>query len=126
MLDGLDGQAPHIAQQAAVAVAARSPIGRIRAFAGARGWRNLRLISSAGNSYNADYFGEDATGWQWPVLNVFSRHGGEIRHAWASELVFLPSDPGQNQRHIDLIWPVWNALDCTPEGRGDGNLKLAY
>ena len=65
MLDGLDGQAPHITQRVALAVAARSPIGRIRAAAAERGWRRLRLISSAGNSYHRDYLSESPTGDQW-------------------------------------------------------------
>ena len=126
MLDGLDGQISHISQQAAVAVAARSPIGRIREVAAARGWRNLRLISSAGNSYSQDYFGEDANGVQWPILNVFTRRGGEIRHAWATELAFAPAEPDQSPRHVDMIWPLWNALDMTPGGRGDFDLQLSY
>jgi len=31
-----------------------------------------------------------------------------------------PAEPGQNQRHIDMMWPLWNLLDLTPEGRGMG------
>jgi predicted dithiol-disulfide oxidoreductase (DUF899 family) len=27
-----------------------------------------------------------------------------------------PSDPGQDPRHVDSIWPLWNLLDFTPEG----------
>ena len=26
--------------------------------------------------------------------------------------------PGQNDRHVDMLWPLWNALDFTPAGRG--------
>ena len=30
-------------------------------------------------------------------------------------------------RHIDLLWPLWNVLDLTPEGRGtDWYPKLSY
>jgi predicted dithiol-disulfide oxidoreductase (DUF899 family) len=128
MLDGLEGQAHHITQRAALAVVARSPIARIRAFADQRGWRRLRLLSSADNTYNRDYHGEDAGGGQLPLLNVFSRTpDGEIRHAYATELMFAPSDPGQNQRHIDALWPMWSAFDFTPEGRGaDTFAKLRY
>jgi predicted dithiol-disulfide oxidoreductase (DUF899 family) len=25
---------------------------------------------------------------------------------------------GQDPRHIGMIWPLWNLLDLTPEGRG--------
>jgi predicted dithiol-disulfide oxidoreductase (DUF899 family) len=30
----------------------------------------------------------------------------------------MPSEPGQNHRHVDMMWPLWNVLDATPEGRG--------
>ena len=60
MLDGLDGNATHAAQRINLAVVAKSPIARIREFARGRGWRNLRLLSSEGNSYNRDYRGESA------------------------------------------------------------------
>jgi len=128
MLDGLDGQAIHTTQRAALAVVARSPIGRILDFSRARGWRRLRLISSAGNTYHRDYQSETAEGAQLPILNVFARGAdGAIRHSWASELAFAPRDPGQDPRHIDAIWPMWAALDLTPEGRGpDTHAKLNY
>lgn len=51
-LDSLDGAAIHLTQRANLAVVAKSPIGRIRQFAGDRGWRNLRLLSSSNNTYN--------------------------------------------------------------------------
>jgi predicted dithiol-disulfide oxidoreductase (DUF899 family) len=127
MLDGLNGNAPHVVQRANLVVVAKSPIHRIRAFARGRGWRNLRLLSSADNSYNRDYHGEDEKGAQWPMLNVFVKRDGVIRHFWASELLFAPAVPGQNPRHVDLLWPLWNVLDCTPEGRGkDWYPKLSY
>ena len=51
------------------------------------------------------------------MANIFVRDGGVIRHSWGSELLFHPTPTG-NARHIDLIWPLWNVLDLTPEGRG--------
>ncbi|MBI3402398.1 MAG: DUF899 family protein [Acidobacteria bacterium] len=118
MLDGLDGQAPHLRQRVNLAVVARSPIDRIREFARERGWSRLRLLSSAGNSYNRDYHGENKDGGQLPMLNVFTRKNGRIYHTYGSELLFAPSDRGQDGRHVDAIWPLWNVLDFTPEGRG--------
>ena len=118
MLDGLKGNAPHIAQRASLVVIAKSPIERIREFARQRGWTNLRLLSSAGNDYNRDYFGENAEGGQLPMLNVFVRKGGNVRHCYGTELLFAKADPGQNNRHVDMLWPLWNAFDLTPEGRG--------
>jgi len=128
ILDGLDGQAPHIAQLVAIAAVARSPIGRFRAVAEERGWRHLRLLSSAGNSYQPDYHGENAKGGQLPILNVFKRGpDGNIHHAYATELLFAPDEPGQNARHVDSIWPLWGALDFSPDGRGaDTHPKLSY
>jgi predicted dithiol-disulfide oxidoreductase (DUF899 family) len=127
MLDGLDGQSDHIRQRAELVMIAKSPIDRVVAFAEARGWRRFRLLSSAGTSYNADYHGEDAKGAQWPMLNVFARRDGEVRHAYATELFVAPADGGQDGRHVDMIWPLWNALDFTPEGRGsDWRPKLSY
>jgi predicted dithiol-disulfide oxidoreductase (DUF899 family) len=127
MLDALDGNARHIAQRTNLVVIAKSPIGRILEFTRPRGWKNLRLLSSAGNSYNRDYHGEGADGSQWPMLNVFVRRKGVIRHFWGSELLGAKSEPGQNGRHVDMLWPLWNALDVTPEGRGkDWYPKLDY
>jgi predicted dithiol-disulfide oxidoreductase (DUF899 family) len=117
-LDSLNGTAPHAGQRLNLAVVAKSPIGRIREFALGRGWHNLRLLSSAGNTYNRDYHGESESGGQVPVFNIFVRRDGEIRHFYSTELVYAPSEPGQNQRHIDMMWPLWNLLDLTPEGRG--------
>ena len=127
MLDSLDGAAPHAAQRINLAVVAKSPIARIREFAGARGWRRLRMLSSAGNSYNHDYYGENADGAQQPSLNVFVRRGGKIHHVYNTELQFVPRGKGQDARHVDPIWPLWNLFDLTPEGRGaDWYPKLAY
>jgi predicted dithiol-disulfide oxidoreductase (DUF899 family) len=127
MLDGLDGEAPHIRQRVSLAVVAKSAIERVRQVARERGWRNLRLLSSSRNSYNHDYHGETADGAQMPLLNVFVRKGGAVYHSYATELLYAPSDPGQDGRHVDMIWPLWNMFDLTPEGRGTSWYpKLSY
>lgn len=127
ILDGLDGEAPHVSQRVNFAVVAKSPLRRIRQFAADRGWRHLRLLSSAHNTYNNDYHGENANGAQIPALNVFVRRNGAIHHFYNTELLYLPSEPGQDGRHVDLIWPLWNLFDYTPDGRGTNwNPKLTY
>ena len=127
MLDSLDGAALHIAQRTSLVVIAKSPIGRILDHARSRGWSHLRLLSSAGNSYNRDYFAENAEGAQMPILNVFVKKEGVVRHSYATEMLYAPEEPGQNARHVDMIWPLWNVLDFTPEGRGsDWYPKLGY
>jgi len=35
--------------------------------------------------------------------------------------MFAPRDEGMEARHVDSIWPIWNVLDLTPEGRGTGS-----
>ena len=108
-------------------VVARSPIARIRETARGRGWKNLRLLSSANNSYNLDYHGESAKGDQQPSLNVFVRRDGKNYHTYNTELFFAPKEPGMDGRHVDSIWPIWNMFDFTPEGRGtDWYPKLSY
>jgi predicted dithiol-disulfide oxidoreductase (DUF899 family) len=118
MLDSLDGSAPHVAQRANLVVVARSPVDRIMQVARERGWRHVRLLSSANNTYNRDYHGENEKGGQLPTLNVFARRKGRIYHTYCTELLFAPSERGQDGRHVDPIWPLWNLLDLTPEGRG--------
>jgi predicted dithiol-disulfide oxidoreductase (DUF899 family) len=118
ILDSLDGAAPHLEQRINLAVVAKSDPQRIRTFADERGWRRMRLLSSRNNTYNRDYHGENPDGSQAPILNVFVRDGEEIRHSWATELMFAARDEGEDPRHVDSIWPIWNVLDTTPEGRG--------
>ena len=118
ILDGLEGEAPHVRDKVSFAVVAKSPLARIREVARTRGWRNLRLLSSAGNGYNRDYHGENEDGDQLPNLNVFVRRGGKVYHSYATELLFAPTEKGQDGRHVDLVWPLWNLFDYTPEGRG--------
>jgi predicted dithiol-disulfide oxidoreductase (DUF899 family) len=127
MLDSLNGAAPHVRQRVNLAVVASSPIERIRAYARARGWQNLRLLSSAANGYNRDYHAEAPDGSQLPVLNVFVRRPDGIRHFYSTELLFQSPEPGQHPRHLDLIFPLWNLFDLAPEGRGaDWFPQLAY
>ena len=127
ILDALDGESPHVVQRINLAVVAKSPITRIMEFANARGWRNLPLLSSADNTYNHDYHAESPEGDQWPVLNVFVRRDGAIYHSYNAELLYAPGEPGQDGRHVDLIWPLWNLFDLTPEGRGEKWYpKLSY
>src|SRR5213593_4664768 len=61
-LDAFDGAALHITQRVNLVAVAKTELSRILAHARARGWRRLRLLSSVGNTYNRDYFGETAEG----------------------------------------------------------------
>ncbi len=116
-LDGLHGQVEHLEQRINVAIVAKHSLDKIHQHATSRGWTRFRLLSSAGNRYNADYFGETPEG-QSTMANVFVKRGSEIRHFWGTEMSFAESIEGGNTRHLDLAWPMWNVLDMTPGGRG--------
>jgi len=119
LLDGLNGQARHIGARMNLAVAAKASPEKLNAWANKRGWSNLRLLSSGGNTYNVDYLAEDADGNQWPMMNVFQKNtDGAVNHFWGSELFWAEWEDGQHARHVDQLWPMWNVLDLSPEGRG--------
>jgi predicted dithiol-disulfide oxidoreductase (DUF899 family) len=108
-------------------VVAKTPLPRLLTFAEERGWRRLRLLSSAGNTYNRDYQAETPAGEQQPMLNVFHRDGDAIRHFWGSELLYARTDRGQEPRHVGTLEPLWNLFDLTPEGRpSDWEEQLNY
>jgi predicted dithiol-disulfide oxidoreductase (DUF899 family) len=126
LLDQLDGAAEHLSQNMNFAVVAKTPLERVVAFARERGWRRLRVLSSADNTYNRDYLAETPEGDQMPMLNVFHRDRDAIRHFWGSELFYAPTEPGQDPRHVGTLEPLWNFFDLIPEGRPDWDEQLSY
>jgi predicted dithiol-disulfide oxidoreductase (DUF899 family) len=87
-LDGWDGSVFHADQRFPTYVVAKSPIARLEALARKRGWRNLKLLSIAGNDYSHHYFGdtskfgpqmpaergyEPGKNWDEPMYNVFRK-----------------------------------------------------
>jgi predicted dithiol-disulfide oxidoreductase (DUF899 family) len=127
LLDQLDGAMEHARPLVNFAVVAKAPLPRVLSFARERGWRRLRLLSSADNSYNRDYLAETEEGAQRPMLTVFHRDDDAIRHFWSSELFYGAWDPGQDPRHVGTLEPFWNLLDLTPEGRpANWDEQLSY
>ena len=47
---------------------------------------------------------------QLPVMHVFRKQHGKIQHFWGTESM---------SNHLDTVWPYWNLMDFTPEGRPD-------
>jgi predicted dithiol-disulfide oxidoreductase (DUF899 family) len=64
LLDQLDGAAEHVGQRVNFVVIAKTALRHILAFAQERGWRRLRLLSSAGNSFKQDYHAETTEGFR--------------------------------------------------------------
>jgi predicted dithiol-disulfide oxidoreductase (DUF899 family) len=118
LIDMWEGTVPHFEGLGGnLAVVAKAPIERVAAFARDKGWKHIRLLSAANNSFKRDYHGEDANGQQVPIMTVFKRWpDGTIRLHWASELVFEPSDQGQDMRHLGTVEPLWTLFDLTPGG----------
>ena len=128
LLDNWDGAVPHVQGLGAnIAAVAKAPIERVAAFAAHHGWRHLKLLSAANNSFKRDYHGEYADGQQAPILTVFHKApDGVIRLSWASELLFHPTEPGQDPRHVGTVEPMWTLLDLTPGGRPDADEQFDY
>lgn len=126
LIDQLDSATRHLAHRLNVVIVAKTSFERLADFAAEREWRYMRLLSAAANTFKRDYGGEDDDGAQEPMLNVFQRTPEGIRHTWSSELLYAPTDPGQEMRHVGTIEPMWNLLDYTPGGRGDAEEQLAY
>jgi predicted dithiol-disulfide oxidoreductase (DUF899 family) len=125
LVDGLNGNARQITQRINLAVVAKAPIEKLTEYAKKIGWKHVQLLSSFETSFDEDYFGEEK-GEPDAIINVFVRKEDGIYHTWASELKFLDADPGQDQRPTDIIWPLYNVLDLTPEGREDFYPQLKH
>jgi len=121
--DGFNAVAPHLNQNVTLAVVAQAGIKEWRAFARTRGWANLRLLSCAPSAFKSDLLFQNEKGGQMPGVTVVVRdEEGNLCHTYSGSAVF---DSGE-YRGIDLLSPVWNILDLTPEGRGEWNPSLSY
>ncbi|MCG8432920.1 MAG: DUF899 family protein, partial [Gammaproteobacteria bacterium] len=116
ILDSTDAAARHVTQRVNFVVSAKASTDKLLDWARQRGWQRLRLMSSGNNSYNKDYAAETPGGDQIPACNVFVKTPDGIYHFYSAELLYAGLEG--HPRHMDLMWPVWNYFDLTPEGRG--------
>jgi len=118
LLDSINGGARHVGQRASLYIVAKSPIARLIAWARDREWARLQFLSTAGNRYDADYFGDSSKvpeairkernpkggdDWDETMFNVFRLDKGTVRHFWGSELTWAPSEPHQHHRSGDAV-----------------------
>src|SRR5260370_20135137 len=86
LLSAWDGEVPAIQQRVALAIVARSPIERLKAFKRERGWHYLPLYSDLTGEFSRDYHALTKDGGDDAAFNVFTRrqeaHGFTIRHFW--------------------------------------------
>lgn len=115
MLTSWDGTARNLRERVALAVTARSPIGRLLDFEKERGWQNLQIYSDTSGDYTRAYVSADDD--DVPGLSIFTRRDSTIRHFWSGEMSGEMSDPGQDPRGATDLDPLWTILDLTPAGR---------
>lgn len=123
-IDGFNGIAHHLAENADFAVAAAADPAPLRAHARSRGWDRLRLLSCGDSTFKYDLGSEEADGTQIEWISVFTLGGdGTVRHVY-SKGARMAAD--RRERGIDLLTPVWHLLDLPPQGRGDWYPSLSY
>ncbi len=124
IIDGWNGVAHHLAQNVDVAIVAAADPPALRAHARARNWDNLRLLSCGANTFKYDMGSENRAGNQDSTVSVFTRDSdGTLRHFYTAH----PSMAEDiKQRGLDLLCPVYNILDLTPQGRGDWYASFNY
>ncbi|WP_405778116.1 DUF899 family protein [Streptomyces sp. NBC_00859] len=125
-IDGFNGVAHHVTQNADFAVVAAAGLPALRAHARDRNWTNprLRLLNAGSGTFKYDLGSEDADGGQESTVSVFSRDDdGAVRHVYS---VHPRMSDDIDQRGIDLFSPVWHLLDLTRRGRGDWAAALRY
>jgi len=111
LMDGFDRSWYQVSRDAAFVAIAKAPAERIHAWAAQRGWSQIPLLSGSESPFQADYkCQKDSDDMQLPVMHVFRKQAGRIFHFWATELPAC---------HLDTVWPYWNLMDFTPEGRPD-------
>ncbi len=123
-IDGYNAAALHLTQNADFVVVAAAEPAALRAHAAARGWSNLRLLSAGDSTFKYDLGSEEADGTQTEWISVFTLAAdGTLRHIY-SRGAQLADD--RRERGIDLLSPVWQLLDLTPQGRGNWYPALTY
>jgi predicted dithiol-disulfide oxidoreductase (DUF899 family) len=126
--DGYDAIAPHVVNRTGFVLVAKQPAEGMSRWAGERGWRHLRLLSSHGSTFNAD-FGMEQGSQQLPGISVFRRAEDGIHHFYSTQFTMSKNalDPEIREfRGIDLFSPVWHVFDLLPEGRESWMPALSY
>lgn len=120
--DGYNGAMKHLKQHMNFAVLVAGDAGQFQEFADRRGWSNLRILSSEGTDLKSELGFETPDGAQIPGVSVFERKSdGTLVHFYSQSAML--DDRG---RGMDLLSPVWNYMDLTPEGRADWFPGLDY
>jgi predicted dithiol-disulfide oxidoreductase (DUF899 family) len=97
-----------VSQDAAFAAIAKAPAEKIDVWAKERGWSQIPLLSGYESTFQKDYGCQGETDDdQQAAMHAFRKRDGKIFHFWSAEA------------GVDTVWPYWNLMDFTPEGRPD-------
>jgi predicted dithiol-disulfide oxidoreductase (DUF899 family) len=111
LMDGFDRMAKQVGPDAAFVAIGKAPVEKINTWAKRRGWSQIGLVSGFDSTYQADYKCQgESPDRQFATMHVFKKHEGNIFHFWGTELT---------DNDLDMVWPYWNLMDMTPEGRPD-------
>ena len=111
LMDGFDRMAKQVGHDAAFVAIAKAPAEKINAWARQRGWSQIALVSGFDSTYQVDYKCQgESPDRQLATMHVFKKYEGNIHHFWGTELT---------DNDLDMVWPYWNLMDMTPEGRPD-------
>jgi len=114
--DAYDRIEPYVRKRANFVLVTKAPIEKLRAWARGRGWKNIRLLSSSGSTFNRDFGVENKKEEQLPAISVFTKdRKGTVRHFYQKSAILTAS----HNRGIDQLSPVWNLFDLLPSGRGE-------
>src|SRR5262249_9662594 len=95
-------------RDAAFAAIAKAPPRKNDAWARGRGWSQIPLLSGYESPFQKDYKCQGETDdMQQAAMHAFRKRDGKIFRFWSAE------------SGVDTVWPYWNLMDFTPEGRPD-------
>ena len=111
LMDGFDRTWYQVARDAAFAAIAKAPAERINAWAKERGWSQIPLVSGS-RVFLSGRLQMPGRHRRHAVAGdaCLPKQGGKIFHFWGTETMM---------NHVDTVWPYWNLMDFTPEGRPD-------
>jgi predicted dithiol-disulfide oxidoreductase (DUF899 family) len=108
LMDGFDRAWYSVSRDTAFAAIAKAPAEKINAWAKERGWSQIPLLSGYESPFQKDYKCQGETDdMQQAAMHAFRKRDGKIFHFWSAE------------SGVDTVWPYWNLMDFTPEGRPD-------
>ena len=120
--DGYVGAVQHLSRRVNFAILIAGDLEGFVRHAASRGWNGVRVLSAADSTIKRELGFESEEGGQMPGVSVFERSGeGQLTHYYS--VCAFGEDGG---RMLDLLSPVWNFFDLTPEGRGDFMPSLQY